>query len=206
MKLTYRALVAALLLPGAAAHAELSANVGWVSDYYFRGIMQHASSASAGIDYGHENGFYAGAWGADVGDGLEVDGYLGWSGEVQGFNLGAGFTGYYYTGDFDDTYQEVNLSFGYGIATVDVAVGEYDNFDGPTQDYTFYSLTLEKDGLYGKYGGFSQDFDSEYLELGYGMSLESFDLSVALILSDSPAQPEVDEALVFGIGKSFTLR
>ncbi len=204
MKGFTKALVAVLLLPGAAAHAELSANVGWVSDYYFRGLAQHPSSASAGIDY-DRNGFYVGAWGADVGDGLEVDGYFGWNGEIQGFSFGAGFTGYYYTGDFDDTYQEVNLSFGYGIASAEVAVGEYENFAGPTQDYTYYALTLEKNGLYGKYGGFSQDFDSDYFEFGYGAELEGFDLSIALVISDVPTAPETDEVLIFGIGKSFVL-
>ena len=188
----------------ASAHAGLTANVGWVSDYYFRGILQHPSSASGGLDYEH-SGFYAGSWAADVGDGLEVDVYGGWSGDVGGFSLGLGVTGYYYTGDFDDTYEELNFSFGYGFATAEVAVGEYDNFAGPTQDYTYYALTLEKGGLYGKYGGFSQDFDFDYVELGYGFELEGFDLSVALLFNDDPAADERDEALVVGVGKTFTL-
>ena len=54
------------------ATADLSYNIGYVSEYYFRGILQKSSSASAGIDY-EENGFYIGAWGADVGDGIEYD-------------------------------------------------------------------------------------------------------------------------------------
>lgn len=200
-----KTLTALLLLTSTAtAHAGLSGNVGWVSDYYFRGLLQHPSSASAGLDFEH-SGFYAGTWAADVGDGLEVDVYGGWGGELSGFALGAGFTGYYYTGDFDDTYEELNLSFGYGLASAEIAVGEYDNFGGPTQDYTYYSLTIAKDGLYGKYGGFSRDFDFDYLEFGYGTEFEGFDLSFALIVSDDPAADETDEALVVGIGKSFTL-
>ncbi|MBT8086307.1 MAG: hypothetical protein HKN35_15225 [Woeseia sp.] len=186
------------------ASAELSANVGWVSEYIYRGIPQQTSSASAGIDF-DQNGFYVGAWGADVGDGLEVDGYFGWAGEVGDVSISGGFTGYYYTGDFDDTYQELNFSAGYGIASAEVAVGEYENFAGPTQDYTYYALTLEKEGFYGKYAGFSQDFAGNYLELGYGAELESFDLSVALILSDKDLVGDKDEALVFGISKSFQL-
>ncbi len=205
MKNATTGLLASLTLLGpAAACAELTANLGWVSDYYFRGIAQHPSSASAGIDFEHA-GLYLGSWAADVGDGLEVDVYGGWSGEISDFTVGAGFTGYYYTGDFDDTYEEVNLNFGYGIASAEVAVGQYDNFAGPTQDYTYYALTLEKNGLYGKYGGFSQDFDFDYLELGYGTELEGFDLSFALIVGDDPASSETDEAIVVGIGKTFTL-
>ncbi len=46
---------------------------------------------------------------------------------------------------------------------LDVAVGEYENFSGPTQDYTYYSLTLEKDGFYGKYAG--SDFEVKSREV-----------------------------------------
>ena len=60
-------------------------------------------------------------------------------------DLSVGFTGYYYTGDFDDTYQESQpRCAGFGGFSLDVAIGEYDNFDGPTQDYTYASLTYQK--------------------------------------------------------------
>ena len=128
------------------------------SDYYYRGIFPGAeSSASAGVDYG-AGGFYAGTWAADVKDGLEIDGYFGYGGDVGDVAYSVGYTGYFYTGDFDDTYQEINLGARVGLLSLDVAMGEYDNFDGPTQDYTYYALTLEKNGFYGKYAGFSQDF------------------------------------------------
>ena len=41
--------------------ADVSYNIGYVSEYYYRGIYQKNSSASAGIDY-EEGGFYAGVW------------------------------------------------------------------------------------------------------------------------------------------------
>lgn len=47
------------LLVSATANAEWSGNIGWTSDYYYRGIFQASSSASGGIDYS-KNGFYAG--------------------------------------------------------------------------------------------------------------------------------------------------
>jgi uncharacterized protein (TIGR02001 family) len=157
-------LVAALLAGSAAAHADVSANLGFASEYYYRGIFQESSSASGGVDY-ENNGFYVGTWAADVGDGLEVDGYFGYGTDVGEVSLSVGFTGYYYTGDFDDTYQEINLGAGFGLFSFDVAIGEYDNFDGPTLDYTYYSISAEKNGFYGKYAGFSQDFEGEYVEL-----------------------------------------
>ena len=78
------------------ANADWSANIGWASDYHYRGIFQSSSSAFAGIDY-ESGGFYAGSWTADVGDSLEVDGYFGYGGTLGDLSYGIGFTGYYYT-------------------------------------------------------------------------------------------------------------
>ncbi|HZX24151.1 MAG TPA: TorF family putative porin [Woeseiaceae bacterium] len=198
------ALVAAGLLTSGVAMADFSANAGWVSEYHFRGIFQKNSSAYGGLDF-EQNGFYAGTWAADVGDGLEVDGYFGYGGEIEGFSYGVGFTGYYYTGDFDDTYQEINVSLGYDWLSIEGAFGEYENFDGPTQDYTYYAITGEYGGFYGKYAGFTQDFDGNYFEFGYGWDFEGVDLSVSLILADDDLIGDEDETIVFGIGKSFDL-
>ena len=197
----------ALILLAGTAQADFSANVGWASDYYFRGILQSPTSPSGGLDY-ESNGFYVGTWAADVYDGLEIDGYFGYGGEVGDFSYGIGYTGYFYTGDFDDTYQEINLGGGYGIATVDVAIGQYDNRDGPTLDYTYYALTLEKNGFYGKYAGFSQDFSGEYFELGYGATVAEIDVGLALLFADKDLSITGDsnESLIFTIGKTFDIQ
>jgi uncharacterized protein (TIGR02001 family) len=200
---------ATLLMISSLAQADLSANIGWASEYHYRGIFQKTSSASAGLDY-ETGGFYAGTWAADVdnglgADGLEIDGYFGYNFGLGELGLGVGYTGYFYTGDFDDTYQEINLSAGYGIALVEVAIGEYENFDGPTNDYTYYALTLEKNGFYGKYGGFSQDFDGEYFEFGYATTVADIDLGFLLLLSNESLIGDDDQSLIFTIGKTFDL-
>ena len=206
MKTSIKGIIATSILIAGTAQADISANVGFASDYYYRGIFQAGSSASAGLDYETE-GFYAGAWAADVKDGLEVDGYFGYSGTVGDFGYSTGFTGYYYTGDFDDTYQEVNLGGSYGLVALDVAIGEYDNFGGPTLDYTYYALTVEKDGFYGKYAGFSQDADGEYFELGYSTTVADIDFGVNLLFNDKDlsGDGESDQALIFTVGKAFDL-
>jgi hypothetical protein len=193
------------LLTGGIAQADMSANLGFASDYYYRGIFQAPSSVNGGLDF-EKNGFYLGTWAADVKDGLEVDGYFGYGGEVGDVGYSIGYTGYFYTGDFDDTYQEINLGGSYGLLSVDVAIGEYDNFGGPTQDYTYYALTLEKDGFYGKYAGFSQDFDGEYIEAGFGTTIAEFDVGIAAIFANDDLVGTDDESLVLTIGKSFELR
>jgi len=197
-------LLVTLLTVTGVANADWSANLGFASEYYYRGIFQESTSANGGIDY-EKGGFYAGTWAADVGDGLEVDGYFGYGFDLGEVDLTVGFTGYYFTGDFDDTYQELNLGAGFGLLTLAVAIGEYENFDGPTQNYTFYSLMLEKNGFYGKFGGFAQDFDGEYFEAGYGTTVAEVDLALSVIISNERLVGTADEAIVFTLSKSFDL-
>jgi uncharacterized protein (TIGR02001 family) len=201
---TKTGLIAALLLTSGAASADWSANLGFASDYYYRGIFQSDYSVSGGVDF-ESSGFYVGTWAADVGDGAEVDGYFGYGGEVGDFSYGIGYTGYFYTGDFDDTYQEINLGAGLGLFTFDVAIGKYDNFGGDTQDYVYYALGVEQNGFYGKYAGFSQDFQGEYFEAGYGTTVSGIDLGVYLLFSNEDLVGEAEESIVFTIGKSFGL-
>ncbi len=200
------AIVALILITSAAANADVSANLGFASDYYYRGIFQAQSSVSAGLDY-EKSGFYAGTWAADVKDGLEIDGYFGYGGKIGDFGYSVGYTGYFYTGDFDDTYQEINLGGSLGVFSLDVAVGEYDNFDGPRQDYTYYALSAEKNGFFGKYAGFSQDFSGEYFEVGYSTTVADFDLGLTALFNDKElsGDGESDQALIFTVGKSFDL-
>ncbi len=202
-------LIVTLSVLAATAHADFSTNIGWASDYYYRGVFQKTSSANGGLDYSN-NGFFVGTWAADVGDGLEVDGYFGYGGEINEFTYSAGFMGYYYTGDFDDTYEEINLSAGYSFLTFDYAVGRYQNFAAATADYNYYSVTFEYKGFYGKYAGFSQDFSGEYFEAGFGTTVADIDLGLALIVNDKDlnvfSDTDGDEALIFTIGKAFDIQ
>jgi hypothetical protein len=173
--------------------------------------LQKNSSASAGIDY-EESGFYAGAWTADVGDGLEVDGYFGYGIETEsGFTLSAGFTGYYYTGEFDDTYEEINLNAGYGMFSLEYSVGEWQGF-GTEADYDFLAITIAgENGLYGTYGTFGDEFDGDYFEFGWGTTISEIDFGIAAIFSSDELSDQVNssgsasesEALIFSISKSF---
>lgn len=205
MNIRKPALAVMTLLIISTAQAELSGNLGFANDYHYRGIFQASSSVNGGLDV-EKNGFFAGTWAADVKDGLEIDGYFGYGGEIGQFGYTVGYTGYFYTGDFDDTYQEINLGASYGIFALDVAVGEYDNFDGPTQDYTYYALTLEKNGFYGKYAGFSQDFAGEYFEAGFSTTVADIDLGIAAIFANEDLSGSSDESLILTIGKSFDLK
>ena len=189
--------------------ADFSANIGFASEYIYRGIPQKSSSASGGLDLAAA-GFYAGAWGADVGDGIEIDYYGGYGFEVGEFNFSVGGTLYTYTGDFDDTYTEINLGTGWRFLSFDAAIGEYDNFAGPTLSYQFYSVTASHNNFYGKVGTFKDDFDGTYYEAGYGNTLsvqetDLFDYAFAVVYSDSTLLGgESDTNLTLTLTKAFS--
>lgn len=208
MKIARSLLPLAVLAAPTASMAQLSANFGMVSDYVYRGYFQADASASAGLDYEHESGFYIGTWGAEVGAGLETDLYFGYGGSAGDFGWGVGFTGYYYTDDFDDTYEEANLGISYNGFALDVAVGEWDGFGIP-EDYSFVSLGYEfEGGAYVTFGSFGQDSDGSYAELGYGFDFMGLDLSMALIASSdlpvSQDSPDADFNLIFGVSKGIS--
>lgn len=222
MKTISRGLI--LLLLAGTAQAELTANLGFMSDYHFRGVFQAPTSASGGLDY-EKNGFYVGTWAADLKQGLEVDGYFGYAGEVGDFGYRIGYTGYFYTQDFDDTYQEINLGASYGILSFDVAVGQYDAPPGDADctdsippicspsksDYIYYAVTLEKNGFYGTAAGFGQDFSGEYLEVGYGTTIAEVDVGVSAVFASKELAllgegiDDSEVSLVFTIGKTFDI-
>ncbi|HHC71507.1 MAG TPA: hypothetical protein ENK54_01310 [Thiotrichales bacterium] len=198
----------ALTAPLSASAEGLSANLGFMSDYYFRGTYQSSSAAMGGLDYEGASGIYLGTWIADVDKGIEYDIYGGWSGSFNDFNLGVGFTTYNYTDDFDDTYKELNLSVGYGPVTLDYAKGTYDNFDKPSLDYSFIAITGEYNGFYGTYGSFREDASGSYVEVGYGTEIGGFDTTISLISNDSDLDKRTgtgETAAVFSISKSFDL-
>lgn len=112
-------------LASGTALADATANVGLMSNYIYRGVYQSDASAFGGIDIQADTGFYLGTWGIDVQNGIEYDIYLGYRGGGERFQWNTGFTGYYYTDDFDSTYEEFNLGLNYGFLTLDYALGEY---------------------------------------------------------------------------------
>ena len=210
--MTTIALVLLAPLGASAQQAEVSANAGWVSQYFYRGILQKTSSASAGLDVA-AGPVGLGVWGADVGDGVEVDLYGSVGVDVGQGSLSAGGTAYLYTGEFDDTYLEANFGAGYGPLSVEFSIGQYENFGAGTQDYWFAGVTAEHMGFYGTVAGFGNDFTGNYGEVGYGFSAAELDWTISGIvndkdlsgLSDGDGNPTAGATLVFGVSKTFGL-
>lgn len=206
-------LVVALAVGTSAAAAqkpEFSANIGWVSEYIFRGIPQKTSSASGGLDMA-AGMLSLGTWAADVGDGNEVDLYGSVAFEASGFSLSVGGTGYFYTGDFDNTYLEGNVGAGFGPVSVAFAYGTHDV--DPSANYWWAGITATAKGFSFTLGHFDYDDDDassgNYGTASYDASLgDLLDVSIAWWMSDEDLSGlgRVDHTLVLGLSKSFTIK
>jgi len=201
----------------------LSANIGAVTQYFYRGVQQTiGAAAQGGVDYEHASGAYVGIWGSDVGghsdvngggpgpDGVETDYYFGYGGEISDFSYGLGYTLYTYTGDFDTQYSEVNLNGGYGPISLEFSTGTHDKRDGaPNGDYTFTAVTYEYKDIAVTYGAWGSDKDGAYLEVGYSKSIDKLDFGISYINGDPAANAKNaatnGTALIFSIGTTFDL-
>ena len=126
--------------------SSVSYNVGYMSDYWYRGVYQSTSAVSFGADY-ENGGIYIGTWWADVDTGLEHDYYAGYGFNAMGADLYVGLTGYYYTDNFDSDYEEVNMGIAMGPLAVDHSTGTYKTATDDSYQYTSVSLDLDVIGL-----------------------------------------------------------
>jgi uncharacterized protein (TIGR02001 family) len=223
-KLVTSGLVATLLVPlGVSGQAELTANAGFLSEYFYRGILQNTSAANGGFDIAAGT-FSAGTWAADVGDGSEIDLYAGVGvplGESASLYLGG--TGYFYTGDFDTMYLEGNAGLAFGPIAVDAALGVHD--EDPAEDTKYFYLAVTAtapNGLFATLGStaggyaefgdvfgdiFDNDLAAQYLEAGYGFSAAELDFTISGLWQNSVAALDTTDnvALVFAVSKSFVI-
>ena len=207
---------AAVMVAAPALAVDITATGGVNSEYIFRGVPQSDGKAAGfgSIDI-EQSGFYGGIWGSTVdsgtggNDGIETDFYGGYEGEVGDFGYGVGVTLYRYTDNFDDDYDEINLTGSYAFLTLNVDIGEYDNF-GDSQDYQHSLLTAEYNGLFASWGSFYDDFDGDYFTAGYGNTLsvadtDLFDYSFSVIYSDDDLLGSSDTNIVVEISKTFDI-
>jgi len=161
----------------------VSYNIGYMSEYWYRGVFQSESSVSFGADAEMGN-FYVGTWWADVDTGVEYDIYAGFNFALMGIPMYAGFTGYYYSDNFDSDYEEINIGADMGFMSVDAAIdGDYEVAAGD-QGYQHYTVTVPL-GFVGlpldySYQTFTGELTGFTHELSYGMTVSGVDVGLVL--------------------------
>lgn len=136
----------------ASAEGTVSANISLTSDYVFRGISlaDNGPAIQGGFDYESE-AWYAGVWGSNVTEGIELDVYGGITPSTGPIDWDLGVIGYFYPGadddgaEFDYAELKVGASHDYNDQ-LSVGVAAYyapENF-GDTGD----ALYLEVNGSY----------------------------------------------------------
>jgi uncharacterized protein (TIGR02001 family) len=113
-----------VLAEDASSPHTITGNVGFFSDYSFRGLTQtmEEPAIQGGFDYAHASGLYLGTWGSNISgqefaDGsMEWDFYGGWTKAFGDFGVNVGALYYYYPGaeitGTGETYDTVELMVG----------------------------------------------------------------------------------------------
>lgn len=231
------ALVAGLFPLSAAAattdwDAEISANVGFVTEYSFRGIAQsnEGPAVQGGFDIEHGSGLYAGVWGSNVNfnDGdeahIEADFYAGYNNSIGSFSYDIGAIYYAYPGadsSLDYDFYEVSLAAGYDFDAFSLtgSVNYSPDYFAGSGDALYYALgvdiPLPHDFGLAAHVGY-QDIDDndafgvpDYTDwsLGLNYAIGGFDMSLSYVDTDLDEPDECsdgcDSRVIFGISRSF---
>jgi len=183
----------------------ISYNVGYMSDYWYRGVFQSESAVSFGADY-DSNSLYLGTWMADVDTGIEMDVYGGYGFTILGMDSYIGATGYYYSDNFDSDYEEINAGLSYGNVSYDYSVGKYKTTT--EQDYSWSEVTMSfTDNLSVSYGEWGKDLKGSVTKVNFNKTIHDIDFGVEVGKNDSDttgAAKYVDTTYAtFSLGVSF---
>lgn len=167
----------------------ITAMVGVVSDYYYRGVNLGDAGAQAGLEYGIA-GFYIGTWAIDDGgaageDGFETDFYLGYGMEHGIFSWDINYTRYEYTytGDYE---HEIGVNLGLAGVSLGLVAGEDKDEGLDAVDYNVFTLGYGYDiysvtvGHYVADGGAAADPKYSWAEFAVAGEVSGFDVGLTI--------------------------
>lgn len=223
-------LVPALVLSGLAAmpaFAEdsphsITGNLGFFSDYAFRGVSQtdEDPAIQGGFDYAHASGFYLGTWGSNVefaDANMEWDVYGGYNGKItEDLGYTVGLLQYFYPGFSDADTLEVNAGLSYKWFGLKASYSATDYFGAPDSDGTVYwdgsfNYELPAAVMLGLHYGFTAGSGAQEDYADYKVSLAKevggFNLGVAYVATDDDGEDlygdYADDRFIVSVGKTF---
>jgi len=237
IKLGTALIVACLSLPAKASDdasnsVEASANVGFVSEYLFRGVSQtdDTPAVQGGLDLslnlGAETAIYVGAWGSNVkftDASAEIDYYAGIAGPIGNFGTSFDIGGIYYTYpgsanslNYDFIEAQVGLSQDLGFASIGVSLNYSPENFGDSGEAYYPKLSLDIPvGDYFSIGGYLarqyvEDNTAfalpDYNEWNASVSGSVYGFDLALAYSDTDVGGDPDgsgPAVIASIARSF---
>ncbi|MBU1668654.1 TorF family putative porin [bacterium] len=216
MKFTKLSLIAAVAVSAistaaVATEVEVSSNAGAVSNYVWRGMTQtgNAAAIQGGIDFTY-GGLYAGTWASNVDFGsaatAEVDGYVGYAGEVAGIEYDLGYIKFGYVNESDINFDEVyfGLSKDFGVASLGATYSKGVNDGYELSDIAVEaSVALPKDYSLDLGWGDYEDYGTRY-SVGASKSFDKVDFSLAYSDYSADAGSASDEKIVVvGVSTGF---
>ena len=169
-----------LILSSYASAVEISGNVGLSSDYIWRGMTQTDGDAAinGGFDLATDNGFYFGTWSSNAGGAganysMELDVYLGFSGEMGNENMSydIGYISVIYPGDDSSDFEEAYIGLNiYGLSIL------YSSGQDSSPDYSEIGYSVDAGpGSFGVSYGEYEDVGDNTL-IGYDWGIGNFSL------------------------------
>jgi uncharacterized protein (TIGR02001 family) len=166
---------AALLASSAGAQTRVYGAVA--SNYVFRGVSwsDERASASAGLDWQHPLGVYAGGSVTTLDQGVELDGYAGYTHQIGAFSIDFGGTLYDYSDDdyIDGDFRELYVGGQFGPVAVSVYRGRspFDNarywYGEANAGFPAGPVTIELHYGLSDYG-FGENIDDAYAGIAAG--------------------------------------
>ena len=200
----------------------LSGNLGFFSDYAFRGVSQtdEDPAIQGGFDYAHASGFYLGTWGSNVefGDAnMEWDVYGGYSGKIAGdLGYNVGLLQYFYPGLSDADTLEVYAGVTWKGFGLKASYSATDYFGAADSDGTVYwdasfNYELPAAVMLGLHYGYTvgAGAQADYADWKIGVSKEfgGFNFGLAYVATDDDGEglygKYADDRVIVSVGKTF---
>ena len=168
-----------LILSSYASAVEISSNVGLSSDYIWRGMTQTNGdmAVNGGFDLSTDNGFYFGTWasnagGANANYSMELDIYIGFSGEMaENMTYDVGYISVIYPGQDSADFEEAYIGFNiYGLS---ILYSDGQN-DGPSYSEIGYSVDAGPGSFSISYGEYEDTGDNSLV--GYDWNIGDYSL------------------------------
>lgn len=228
-----KAAVVALALLPLVCKAELTADLGLVSDYRSYGISQteKGPALQVALDFAHDSGFYAGSWASNVDYGkgddtnIEWDFYAGvYRDLTDDFGLDLGYAWYsYYGADYSADYDYGEIYAGLSLFT-NTSLYWFHATDFGGAGVAHYIVKLSHVMTLGDYSlaltlAHSESADKnivawdeseagyQYAEIAVARDIKGFTLSAALMATtiNTDFNDNADAAVVIALNRGFEL-